>query len=185
MLVGQKGNQFLKKLTLPVRCLNDEGGSIMLVTLLILSLVTILGLSASKTTLFEMQISNNQTVYKQNFYGAEAVIGEGMQILQDTDLEVNTPAWVQPFGAALLSPATEAADVYLEVTWVAPNSQDSVAIVPAPPALPLQMMSAYRGIAPGSSLDLGATRIHSYDVYGRDRQNNGLAIIKMAYRKAY
>ncbi len=171
------------------RQLNNDRGSIMLMTLLILSLMTILGLSASKTTLFEMQISTNQTAYKQNFYGAEAAIGEGMQILQDTDLENNAPVWVQPFGAGILTTGfggTEVADVYTDAIWVAnaQNAQAPPSLDPLP-AVPPQIMSAYRGIAPGSSLDLGATRIHSYDVYGRDRQNNGLAIIKMAYRKAY
>ncbi len=161
------------------RHLNNERGSIMLVTLLILSLMTILGLSASKSTITEMQISNNQMVYRQNFYDAEGAINEGMQMLEDTDLENATPGWVRPFGSVALSPATEAADVYIDATWTPPLGQASVAIPSA------DLMSAYRGVVPGGSLDLGGSTIYAYDVYGRDQSNNGMAVIKMAYRKAY
>lgn len=164
-----------------LRLLKDDRGSIMMIVLLLLSLLTVLGLSSSKTTWIEMSVSNNQTVHKQNFYQAEAAISEGMQNMEDTDLENNPPAWMQPLGSGVLTTGaggTEVADVYTDATWTA-NSQVSQSIAAA------QMMSAYRGIAPGSSLGLGSSRIHVYDVYGRSQQNNGLAIIKMSYRKAF
>ena len=161
----------------------NESGSILLIVMLVLSLMTVIGLSMSKTSIMEMRVSNNQTIYKQNFYQTEAAIGEGMQELEDTDLFNNPPGWMQSLGSPILTtgPAgTEAADVRNDVIWNNPaNSQPSATFATA------QMMSAYRGVVPGSSLDLGASTIHAYDVYGRSQQNNGLAIIKMAYRKAF
>lgn len=182
MFEKQKTNEKDNRKGFPLRYLRNEQGSIMLIVLLIMSLLTVIGLASSKTTIIEMQISNNQTIHKQNFYQAEAAIGEGMQIMQDIpDLSSNPPAWMQPLGSAILTtgPAgTEVADVYSDAIWTA-NSQASQSLATA------EMMSAYRGIAPGSSLDLGGSTIHVYDVYGRSQQNNGLAIIKMAYRKAF
>lgn len=170
--------------------LDNQQGSIMLIVLLILSLLTVIGLSSSKTTWIEMGVSNNQTIHKLNFYQAEAAISEGMQNLEDTDLENNPPFWIQPLGSGILTtgPAgTEGADVYTDAIWdqdadadgVPDNSQVSQSFATA------QMMGAYRGLAPGSSVSLGASRIHVYDVYGKSQQNNGLSIIKMSYRKAY
>lgn len=171
--------QFLKKFV--TKYGQDESGSIMLMVLLILSLVTVLGLSSSKTTWIEMNISNNQTVHKLNFYQAEGAINEGMQILEDTDLKNNTFAWVQPKESTLLTPGdngNEVVNVYSDDIWD-DNSQGSQSLPTA------QMMSAYRGTAPGYSLTTGQSTVYLYDVYGRSQQNNGLSIIKMSYRKAY
>lgn len=163
--------------------LGYENGSVLLIVMLVLSLMTVIGLSMSKTSIIEMRISNNQTIYKQNFYQTEAAIGEGMQELEETDLYANPPGWMQPLGSPILTTGvagTELVDVYSDLIWNNPaNSQPSASFPAA------QMMSAYRGVVPGGSLDLGASTIHAYDVYGRSRQNNGLAIIKMAYRKAF
>ncbi len=162
--------------------LGNKRGSVMVIVLLILSLLTIIGVASTRTTVIEMQIANNQTVHKINFYRAEGVISEGMQIMEDADLENNPPDWILPYGSVLLTTGaagTEEDDVYDDAVWTAADSEPSVAFPSA------EVMSAYRGIAAGNSLSLGSPRIHVYDVYGRSQQNNGQSVIKMSFRKAY
>ena len=51
--------------------LNNEKGMIMVVVLMILVIITILGLSASQTSITEMQIATNENRVVDDFYNAE------------------------------------------------------------------------------------------------------------------
>lgn len=55
-----------------LRTIIDEKGSIMIVALLILLLLTVIGISATTTTITEIQIAGNEKVHKIAFYAAEA-----------------------------------------------------------------------------------------------------------------
>ena len=62
----------------------EEQGSITIVALLILVVLTILGVTISRTTTLDLKISTNETIRKQRFYVAEggvyreaAEVGEG------------------------------------------------------------------------------------------------------------
>jgi hypothetical protein len=55
--------------------LNNEDGSALLISLLILGLLTLLGIFATNTTNIEIQIAGNDKVHKLAFYAAEAAIG--------------------------------------------------------------------------------------------------------------
>ena len=58
-----------------VRCLRNEDGLILGITLIILGIFTILGLSAIIFTTTEMQVASNDQFHKIAFYGAEAARG--------------------------------------------------------------------------------------------------------------
>ena len=49
----------------------NEKGSITVVALMILVVLTLIGISVSRTSTIDMQIARNQIPYKQNFYVAE------------------------------------------------------------------------------------------------------------------
>jgi hypothetical protein len=51
--------------------LRNERGSALIVALLMLVVLTLIGISASTTTTFELQISGNDKLYKMAFYQAE------------------------------------------------------------------------------------------------------------------
>lgn len=173
-----------------------ERGSIMVIVLLILSLLTVLGLSSSKTSFTELQISSNQSIYKQNFLQADAAMNEGMQIFANlgADMGNTPPAWMLPATTALLPAVTSAAlqnneyaAVSNDVTWNQDidgtpgpdNSFTSQSFANA------QVMAVHRGIAPGSNLVLGSSRMHIFEFYGRSQQNNGTVILKAGYRQPY
>lgn len=53
----------------------NEGGSVMVVAILILALLTIIGIAAMGTTNVELKISGNEKAYKMGLYAAEAARG--------------------------------------------------------------------------------------------------------------
>ena len=52
--------------------LNNEQGSVLIVSLLTLALLTLLGVAATTTTTSDMHVSGNEKSYKLAFYAAEA-----------------------------------------------------------------------------------------------------------------
>ncbi|MBF0224262.1 MAG: pilus assembly PilX N-terminal domain-containing protein [Desulfobacterales bacterium] len=54
--------------------INNEKGSIMLIALLIMAMLTILGLTAVNTAVVELRIAHNEQILKRNFYNAETGI---------------------------------------------------------------------------------------------------------------
>jgi hypothetical protein len=54
---------------------NNEQGSVLVVSLILLVLLTTIGISASRTTSIELQIAGNEKAHKQAFYTAEAARG--------------------------------------------------------------------------------------------------------------
>lgn len=52
--------------------LNNENGSALLISVLILGLLTLLGIFATNTTNIELQIAGNDKLHKLGFYAAEA-----------------------------------------------------------------------------------------------------------------
>lgn len=54
------------------KSLGDQNGGATLLALLVLSLLTIMGLSGARTASVEMEIAGNDTLNKQNFFSAEA-----------------------------------------------------------------------------------------------------------------
>lgn len=66
--------------------LNNENGSIILIVVMVLALMTILGVSATTMSSDESIIVRNVGTYKQNLYMMEAVATEGIQKIMDMDL---------------------------------------------------------------------------------------------------
>jgi len=60
-----------------------EEGSVLIVALLILVLLTIIGIAATRTGEIELQISGNEKIHKMIFYAADAGIEVGRAVLND------------------------------------------------------------------------------------------------------
>ncbi len=67
----------------------DERGSVIMVTLIIMLLITVIGFSAINTSDVDLQIAQNDRLHRQQFYLAESAIVEGFQRLE---LSVNPEA---------------------------------------------------------------------------------------------
>jgi len=102
-----------------VRRGKNEGGSVMVVAILILVLLTIIGIAAMNTTNVELKISGNEKSYKMALYAAEAArgyvektpelygpdnmtVGEGLNFPDENDpLEVVRLSSTQSFGGTV------------------------------------------------------------------------------------
>jgi Tfp pilus assembly protein PilX len=93
---------------------NEDGYFMIMATLMILVLLTILGVAASRTANTEIAVSANEMVYQRNFYMAEGALIEAIDILANsTDLADNPPDWFEPDAGNL----TEAnVDTYWDTT---------------------------------------------------------------------
>lgn len=64
--------------------IKNQEGIVLVVTLLILLVLTLIGISAVGTTLYEANISGNERVGTVAFYASEAGVQEGVSKLPDT-----------------------------------------------------------------------------------------------------
>jgi type IV pilus assembly protein PilX len=64
-----------------LRIIKDEGGSVLIIALIMLVLLTLLGISATSTSNIEMQIASNERNYKRAFYAANAAIEDARATL--------------------------------------------------------------------------------------------------------
>jgi Tfp pilus assembly protein PilX len=162
--------------TMKKECLlKNEDGSVLVLALVMLVLLTLLGIAASRTSSIEIQVSGNDTIYKQNLYMAEAGAMEAAQELENRDLETNAPAWLLAIGTV-----NEATDIPDEAFWNANSQLSGDANLPN-----TRLLAVSEGIVSGGSLDMSKSRVNSYATYGRCEQNRGVVVIKVGYRKAF
>jgi type IV pilus assembly protein PilX len=155
------------------RLWQNEDGSVLIVALIILVLLTLIGISITRTTETELLISGNMRTYNQNLYAAEAAALEGIQALAGTDPE-DLPAWVHQFPSGFTDANVTAGDA--AVWGGAQNSADLGATA--------QYVVVEQGVASFASLDMTRTTVHEYTVYGRFLDNRGRAIVKVGFRRA-
>jgi len=155
--------------------LGNEEGSVLIVALIMLVLLTIIGISASSTSNIEIQISGNEKIFKQNFFRAEAAAMHGVQGLEDTDLAASPPSWL----------IASASDDEIRNVGTANDFWVNNASAPTSLDAETRYFAVEQGVAMGSSLDMSKSKVFEYKVYGRSTQNNGRVIIDIGYRKAF
>jgi len=65
------------------KILRNDRGSVLIIALLVLVLLTIIGISATNTTTTDIQIASNEKVHSMAFYAADAGIEVGRALLND------------------------------------------------------------------------------------------------------
>jgi hypothetical protein len=163
--------------------LKNEDGSALVVALMILMVVTIIGVSSSKTTTVELQIVRNDGIYKQNLYLAEAAAQEAIQWIWNISrsdpilLERRAPVWLNhPNDIDMTDFDKWDDDGAGEPDTALESSTD--------PDASLAVIDA--GIAAGGSLDISAeTNAHDFAVFGLGTRNNGRVFIEIGYRERF
>jgi Tfp pilus assembly protein PilX len=104
--------------------INNQSGSAVVFALLILVVVTLLGLSASQTSMVEYQIANNDQLYHIAFHNADSgVWGTAKLISNAVNVSASIPNGIgsEAPGITYLSAATDkAADFYDQIMNYAP-----------------------------------------------------------------
>lgn len=83
--------------------LRNERGSALVVALLMLVVLTLIGISASTTTTFELQISGNDKLYKMAFYQADGGTEAGAELIEQN---IEERDWNKVDGNGDLDPTT-------------------------------------------------------------------------------
>jgi len=160
-----------RKSVIRKRCvLTNEEGSVMIVALALLMLLTLIGISATTTSMIEIQIAGAKKTNTDHLFLAEGAAMQCVQIMQnDPDLLTNT-------------------------TYV--NDQDTVTDADIGDlnftnSLPSTISSAgttgYAAIDQGvvGSLKMGQPNLHAYRAYGWHDTPGGRVIVELGYRRAF
>lgn len=68
----------------PFSLLDNQRGSALIVALLMLVILTLIGISATTTTTFELQISGNDKLYKRSFFAADGGTSAGSELVEQS-----------------------------------------------------------------------------------------------------
>ena len=156
---------------------DDEAGSIMLMVLMIIAVLTLVGIIASTNSTTEVRRAGDELVYHQDFYQAEGAAMQAVEELENIDNpKQNPPEWLEPvIGTIDESNINDfwenTAGTIPGLSVADPNNNTRYLVVP-------------EGIFVGSSLNMSRSRVHTYTVYGRS-ENKRTAMIRIGYLKAF
>lgn len=158
---------------------NDEDGFLAVVAaLVILILMTVIGISASRVAGTEAAMARNEVIYKRNFYLAEgAALEAADRLAKHGDLKDSPEAWMETVTGELHIDS-------LKNYW---DHSAGDSVIPEPSQVDLNhtlFLVGHDGVAPGWSLDMSKPTVHAIAIYGRCVWE-GTAIVKMGYRAAY
>ena len=152
---------------------NEDGYFLIMATLMILVLLTIMGVAASRTANTEVTVAANEVVYQRNFYLAEGALMEAIDILANTtNLADNPPSWLVTSAGALTE---DNVHTYWDTgAWnsTVDASGDT------------RFVAAVENVAAGSSLDVDKSTVRVIGIYGRC-ERNGVAMISAGYLTVY
>lgn len=155
-----------------------EEGSVLIVVLIFLVLLTIMGISATSTTNIEMQIAHNEVIAKENFYNAEAAAMESIQELDNAG-DVITKTGVKTWLHQDLPVPDNVLDT---ANWDAANAATAVNSDNKQ-----KYLAVYEGVDEGSSLSITGKRVYRYRVIGRGGDiaspSSGSAVVEMGFKK--
>jgi len=149
-----------------------ESGNVLLITLIILVLLTIIGISATRTASIDMQVAGNNMIYKKNLFGAEGAALEAVQVMSnEAELDTVGYTWIRPEG-------TDENIV---------RDKDQFEGISNTSSIDDSRYTVIRGglVETGESLDMTRVKIREFAVYGRSDQQRGTSIVKLGFRKAY
>ena len=158
---------------------NEHGALMIIVSVMLLGLLTIISVAASRTANTEIRIAANEYVYQRCFYNAEGAVMEVVDLLEGhlNPLE-NPPAWMS-LDEEIINDST--------VFTIWEDSKKMAGVIPQASVVDPQnaeYMGVHHGIPPGSSLDMSKPAKHTFSIYGRSK-NKGLVILKIGYAKVY
>jgi Tfp pilus assembly protein PilX len=162
--------------------IHNEEGSLLVVTIIVLAVLSIIAISMMDRSQVELQIVRNEAVYDRNFYAAEAAAIEAAQTMQN---EPNSRELL-PITTNYTWLGTEA-----DVAWA---TQGNIVVVDINDVDTLSDISSianashaavHRGIASGASMTMTAiSQLHEYAVFGYfNSAREGQALIEIGYRK--
>lgn len=159
---------------------NEDGSLAIIAALVLLTLLTIISISASRIACTEVVIAKNDSVYRRNFYLAEGAALEAADHLSAYgDLRENIQSWMQM--------ATGELDMDSVKYYWGNSAANGDTVIPEPSVVDPNhtlFIMAHEGTAKGFSLNMDRPTVHSLSIYGRCAWN-GVSVIRIGYQAAY
>jgi hypothetical protein len=171
--------------------LSNEEGSVIILSLMVLVILSIVGFSASRTSTTEMQIVRNDATYQQNFYLAESGAVQAAQLLNNimnpTTLRNRAPAWLNALQDVDADNDKNMDDVG---TWFASSGGSQTGGVSNlsgfPDIPPVEYAAVDLGPAAGEPLGINDPKVHNFTIVGiGNRNTRGQITVQIGYRKRF
>lgn len=184
--------------------LNNEHGSLVVIAMVVLMMLTLIGIAITTTATLELQIAGNDRLHKSAFYRADGGTEVGFELLEQNlgcaggftnstitgnnsamSVQVNNAAFWQNLNAAIPSPAAvPTPDLHYPASLAAYAPNTTNLTVGGNTSLStgsaIQMVSGYEGKGKGAAA--GGAHI-MYNMYSRhDGLNNTQSIIIVQWR---
>ncbi len=167
---------------------NEEGSFVLFTTLMVLLLMTLTGIAATRQANTEISIAGNETARNISTYNAEGGAVEAAMIIEamddddlriaDPDVNPNYPSWMT-FHTDIAPGTMGNSD-----NWDFDGADDDDNAAVSTFDANVQFAVVDKGVAPGSSLIMtGTEQKREYAVYGLSDTRGGRAFIEMGYRK--
>jgi hypothetical protein len=158
---------------------NEQGALMIMVSIMLLALLTIISVAASKTANTEISIAANEYVYQRSFYNAEGAILEVVDLLEGSPNPLeNPPPWL------ILDENLVNDDTVFTIWEDRKKMKDVTPQASIIDPLTTDYLVVHHGVLSGSSLDMNKPAKHSFSIYGRSK-SKGFVMLKIGYAKVY
>ena len=158
---------------------NENGALMILVVAMLLVLLTIISISASRTANTELKIAGNEYLYQRCFYNAEGAVMETVDLLDTAVVPTdNMPDWIGSNDEVIN-------DHTVFAYWQdGSGKSDTIPKYAAIDSERTSYIAVHHGVTAGSSLAMSKPSIHTFSLYGRC-EDKSLVILKVEYRGKY
>jgi hypothetical protein len=172
------------------RIINNEEGFVLVLSLMVLVVLTLLGISASRTSVIEVQIAGNDNKLKMDFYKREAAAHEMAQLLENEENPEKLKAARTSFvwlSASDIDAQTEK-EKLLEggEAWKYKSAHSELSDTDA--HVDVDMAALDYGVVKGdkgTSLKLSESRVYFYKLIGKTTRGGQEKMIELGYKKRY
>ena len=158
--------------------IGNQEGSAILISVVVLLMLSVIGISAIHNTGIELQVAANNKVYQRNLYAADGAVrepGQKITVFKKTDkaqLENLTPAWLNDHNTDITDPTL--GDGISDVAQTVDATGNT------------RFAVTDNGVAPGSSLSMSdSTNLHAFCIYSVSRQNNAESVVEAGYLERF
>jgi type II secretory pathway pseudopilin PulG len=180
-LIGQHPRSEGSRMVYPLRSLNNENGSAIVIALMLLALLTVMGIWSTRKSNIETLIAGNEVARKQTFYRTESGVIEGGFAIEEaaaTDLKAWTPDW--------LTEKSVAVDMTDPDNWDFDQVGGDDTAVPTTLDGEVGYCAIDKGITSGDSLLMtGATQVRTYAVYSFHDSRDGQSLQEVGYKRRF
>ena len=165
----------------PVRNINNESGSAIVLALMLLSLLTVMGIWSTRKSNVETLIAGNEVARKQTFFRTEGGVIEGGFAIEEAatgDLAARNFDW--------LTEASIAPDMTDPANWDFDGNGGDDTAVASQIDTEVGYCALDKGVTSGDSLLMtSATQVRTYAVYSFHDSRNGQALMEVGYKRRF